>query len=228
MTETAVLVTPDKLAAARGVRACAVYLGSEFCENLLPAPAQLKKAAALPGRRAVLVTPLLTEPSLKKVELLIKTWPAARGKLEIVANDIGLVHLAAKKYGAKVSLTAGRVLAGMLRNSPDAFVEKFIAEHGIARVETDRAEIAGRFTRFGLPLSFHAPYAVAGLTRFCPWERRWTGGRCRFSCRKGPRPLKSRLLPEPLYLNAAGYFTAGKKPGGRNIDRVVYDPAGKL
>lgn len=228
MTETAVSITPDKLAAARGVGASAVYLGSEFCENLLPTPAQLKKVAALPGKRVVLVTPFLTEPSLKKVEMLIKSWPASRGKLEIVANDIGLIHLAAKKYKAKVALSAGRVLAGLLRNSPDAFVEKFIAEHGIARVEVDRAEIADRFTRFGLPASFHAPYAVAGLTRFCPWERRWTGGRCRYSCRKGPRALKSRLMPETLYLSTAGYFTAGEKPGGRNIDRVVYDPAGKL
>lgn len=228
MTETAVALTPLDLAAARGVRAGLVYLGSEFCENLLPKPAQFRKAAAPPGRRVVLVTPFLTEPSLKAVERLIQSRPAGSGRLELVANDLGLVRLAAKKYRGRVALSLGRVLAGLLRNSPDDFIERFIAEHGVERVEADRPDIAARWARFGLPVSFHAPYAAAGLTRFCPWERRWTGGRCRFSCRRGPRALKSRLLPEPLYLSTAGYFTAGEKPGGRNIDRLVYDPAGKL
>ncbi len=228
MKETGILLTPDGLAAARGVRADLVYLGSEFCENLLPTPAQFKRARALPGKRAVLVTPLLTERGLKKAEAVVRSCAAAGG-LEVVVNDLGLAGLLAKKYPRKTVLSAGRVLAGILSASPDPFLARLFKEHGIARLEADRAETVERFSRLpGLRFTFHAPYAYAGLTRFCPWEKRWTGGRCGFSCRRGPKKLASRLLPEPLYLIGAGYFTAGGKPGGGPIDRVVYDPAGKL
>lgn len=230
MMETGILTDPKKLSAASGVKASLIYLGSEFCQNLLPTPAQFGKALALPGKRLVLATPLLTEPGLAAVERLLRAYPARGGKLELVANDLGLLRLVSKKYRGRVAPVIGRVLAGILKVSPDDFIKRFLAEHGIARLEADRAETVERYSGFpGLAFTFHAPYAYAGLTRFCPWEKRWTGEKCRFSCLRGPKKLQSRLLPEPLYLVNAGYFTAGGRPGGSGrIDRLVYDPAGKL
>lgn len=224
MTETCISLSPKTPLPGRGVKTDLFYLGSEFCQNLLPTPAQFKKARALAGRPVALTTPLLTGNALAAVEAVLRAHPAGKDKLEVVANDLGLIHLAARKYAGKVTLSLGRVLAGFLKSSPDPFLEKFFREHGINRVETDRPDLVRRFSRLpGLCFSYHAPYACAGVTRFCPWERLWTGERCGYSCRRGARKLQSRLLPETLYLVSAGYFTAGEKPGGGRIDRLVYD-----
>lgn len=224
MTETCISLNPKTPLPGRGVKTDIFYFGSEFCQNLLPTPAQFKKARALAGRPVALSTPLLTGDALKAVEAVLRAHPAGKEKLEVVANDLGLIHLAAKKYSGKVSLSLGRVLASYLKSSPDPFLEKFFNENGISRVEADRPDLVRRFSRIpDLSFSYHAPYAFAGVTRFCPWERLWTGKKCGFSCLRGARKLQTRLLPETLYLVNAGYFTAGEKPGGGRIDRLVYD-----
>lgn len=222
MTKTGITLNPRTLASGRGTPADMVYFGSEFCQNLLPTPAQFVRARALTRRPVALATPLLTGDALRAVEAVLRAHPAGQGRLEVVANDFGLIHLAAKKYSGKVSLSVGRVLAGYLKSSPNPFLAKFFREHGISRLEADRPETVERFSRFAcLSFSYHASYACAGVTRFCPWEKLWTGKRCRFSCQRGARRLESRLLPETLYLVNAAYFTAGAKPGGGRIDRLV-------
>ena len=199
-----------------------VYFGSEFCQNLLPTPAQFKRARALAGRPVALATPLLTGNALAAVEAVLRAHPAGQGRLEVVANDFGLIHLAAGKYADRVSLSVGRVLAGYLKSSPNPFLAKFFREHGISKLEADRATTVERFSRSCRPsFNYHAAYTCAGVTRFCPWEKLWTGERCRYSCQRGARKLESRLLPETLYLVNAAYFTAGVKPGGGRIDRLV-------
>ena len=211
-----------------GPKSDIIYLGSEFCPNLLPGPAEFGRALKLFKKRAVLVTPFLTDRRFRNIEAIIRGYSGAEDPLEIVANDLGLIHLVRKKYAAKVRLSLGRILSHALRSSGGAFMEKFFAENRISRIEADSADLLDCYGRFpGLSCSYHIPYSYMGVTRFCPWEKRWVEEKCRFTCLGGGRKLTSRLLPQPLYLMHSGYFIHGSMPpGNRGIDRIVYPPSG--
>jgi hypothetical protein len=204
-----------------------VYLGSEFCPNLLPGPAEFGLALKTFKKRVVLVTPFLTDRAFKGIEAIIKKYSGRKEKLEIVANDLGLIHLVGKKYSSVARLSLGRVLGNLLKSSSDGFLVKFLSENKITRLETDSAELPERYGRLpGLSFTYHMPYSYMAVTRFCPWEKRWVDEKCRYTCLAGGKKLSSRLLPAPLHLISSGYFAAGgKPPKNGKIDRIIYQPS---
>lgn len=208
------------------LKADLVYLGSEFCQNLLPRPEDFSRAVKVFGKRVVLVTPFLTDRCFGNIEKIIRANSGGE-KLEIVANDLGLIHLVGKKYASKVTLSLGRVLGNLMKSSSPGFMTGFLAGHGIARAEADSPEQADRCGRFGgIACTYHIPYSYVAVTRFCPWEKHWVGKKCRYTCQAGGKKLTSRLILQPLLLMNCGYFTDGGKPvRNANIDRIVYQPS---
>ena len=69
-----------------GLKADLVYLGSEFCQNLLPGPAEFGRALKLFRRPVVLATPLLTDELFRNIEAVIRARGGSGGPLEIVAT----------------------------------------------------------------------------------------------------------------------------------------------
>ena len=223
--QTGIALSARRLLGLRRVEADWIYLGSEFCPNLLPSAAEFSRAlAAYPGRIA-LATPFLTDRGLSRVAELLRRVPAGAG-LPLIVNDAGLLSLAAARFAARVELAAGRILADILAASPDAYLARYFAEHGVRRVETDSPQTLARYARFpALACTRHVPRAYAAVTRFCPWEREWVGRACGRSCEGKIRRLESRRLPRALALSGCGYFTeAQPRLDDRRIDRVVRHP----
>lgn len=211
-----------------GLKNDLVYLGGEFCQNLLPGPEEFGRALKTFKKRVVLVTPFLTDRLFKSIEAIIRKYSGGDGPLEIVANDIGLIHRVREKYASKARLSLGRILGNMLlKSSREAFIAKFLAENGITRIEADSAELLDRYGRLGgLSFTYHIPYSYLAVTRFCPWEKHWVDEKCRYTCLGAARKLTSRLIPRPLHLINCGYFADGGKPARNgNIDRIVYQPS---
>lgn len=212
-----------RAARASALKGCGLlYLGDEFCENLLPTRADLGAAAERFRGRVVLATPLLTDAAFDEVERIINSFSSAADRLEVVINDLGLLHTVKRRYARRVDATLGRVLAHRVKVMPAGFARRFLKEHGVKRVELDDPALLPRFEVFrGLKISFHTPFRYLSATRFCPWERHWPGP-CALSCLGKTRKLEHPRLPGPLLLKgqAYGLRTAGV-PAHPALDRVV-------
>jgi hypothetical protein len=170
-----------------------LYFGMEFCERLLPSPAQLKRALTFAGDNTLaftLVTPYVTEKGLAQVERLMSTLCAMQPESEIVFNDWGIFHLLREKhYPLKPVL--GRLL-NKLKRGPrivpvkdkipktalDYFmtpnisipeVRSFLLQRGIMRVECDHLLQGLNLDDIGndLRISLYLPFAYVTTSRFC-------------------------------------------------------------
>lgn len=170
-----------------------LYFGMEFCERLLPAASQLKKALTFARDNNLaftLVTPYVTDKGLNKVETLITILSETKPDSELVFNDWGVFHLLReKKYPLKPVL--GRLLNKMKRGprivhlknlipetSLDYFmtpglsipaIQRFLLTNTIERVEFDNLlqglNLGGITPE--LHLSLYLPFAYITTTRFC-------------------------------------------------------------
>ena len=170
-----------------------LYFGMEFCERLLPSPAQLKKALtfAVDQQAAfTLVTPYVTEAGLKQVEKLVAALCEVQPASEIIFNDWGVFHLLREKsYPLKPVL--GRLLNKLKRGprivpvrdkipatSLDYFmtpnlsipaVGSFLLDLGVSRVECDNLLQGLNLDGISndLHISLYLPFAYVTTTRFC-------------------------------------------------------------
>lgn len=224
---TAIMLNGRRLPPAGVVKSGLVYLGSEFCPNLMPTAAGFARARRLFGKPVVLVTPILSDKGLAAAEAVIKKHASRGERLEVVVNDLGLAARA-RGYGAAVSITAGRVLLRSLSSSPDDFLRRFLAGNGVTRLEADSPALLARWLRLGVgPVSYHMPRAFAAVTRFCPWEKRWVDEKCGFSCLGRCAELAGAGLPAPLLLADCGYCVRNADTlKNCRADRLVYRPEG--
>ena len=209
-----------------GLKAGLIYLGSEFCQNLLPGPEEFGRALKVFRKPVVLATPLLTDGLFGNIETIIRKYAGKKERLEIVANDLGLIRLVAKKYASKTRLSLGRILGDFLSSAPDAFLEKFFAENGITRVEADSQDMLSRYSRLKkLSCTCHIPWSHMAVTRYCPWEKHWVSEKCRHTCLGKSKKLTEARLRRPLRLINCGYFVeSGELPKIGKMDRIVYSP----
>jgi hypothetical protein len=170
-----------------------LYFGMEFCERLLPSPAQLTKALGFAVDNTLdftLVTPYVTERGLEQVEKLLATLCDIKPDSELVFNDWGIFHLVKeKKYPLRPVL--GRLLNKLKRGprivpvmdkipatSRDYFmtpnlsipeVRSFLLDRGIARVECDNLLQALNLDDIGkhLHVSLYLPFVYVTTSRFC-------------------------------------------------------------
>ncbi len=201
-----------------------LYLGDEFCQNLVPSPDDFACAVDAFGGRVVLVTPLLTDAAFDSVEEIVEAHASPRRPLELVVNDLGLLHAARARWARSVRPSLGRVFMHRVKVMPRGFARGFLKEHGVRRVELDDPALLPRFEGFGLKYSFHTPFRYLSVTRFCPWERRWQGP-CGYACLGAVRKLEHPRLPAPLLLKGQAYgVRTGRPPRHPAIDRLVGEP----
>ncbi|MFA6030841.1 MAG: hypothetical protein WC969_13365 [Elusimicrobiota bacterium] len=202
-----------------------LVLGSEFCERLLPDAREFAAFRDLfPGRLA-LATPLLTDDGLDRVRELLRLGTAGGRRLEVVANDLGLLEVLRAGFRRGVEVSCGRVLANRVRIMPREYARGFLARYKVARIEADDAGALARLKALGPEISWHHPFRYATLTRFCPWEKRWAFA-CARSCRGKATPLSSPRVPETLWLRGPAYFVKGQGPR-RDAARCVFTPSPK-
>lgn len=187
-------------------RLSSVYLGSEFCEFLLPSAEILKrgiKLAELSGTRFALVTPLACDDVIDQLSTLLPLLP---GDGELIVNDWGVASMARRKF-PQLKLAAGRLLCKMIKDPRlNSAVWTEMYPHGLAgesfhrmlqalrieRIELDAPPYAVPkvFAGLELPAAVHAPFGYVSKGRMCkigslslPTTQKFSSGReCRREC----------------------------------------------
>lgn len=199
-----------------------LYLGDEFCQNLLPARADFGAAVESFKGRVVLVTPLLTDEVFDEMEKLITCFSGPKKRLEVVVNDLGLLHTVRRRCSRRVNITLGRLFTHRVKAMPPVFAGRFLKEHDVKRVELDDPSLLPGFEVFkGVKFSFYSPFRYISTTRFCPWERHWPAA-CALSCLGKARKLEYPRLPRPLLLKGQAYgLKTSVVPAHPALDRLV-------
>ena len=156
-----------------------LYIGEEFCENLLPGPKQLAACAGAllaEGKKVCVLTPPVSEKGLAVLADLfagLKKIKNRAGNLDLTVNDFGALELAGKsRLGVK--LNAGRLLRhnafqtdkDSLRVIDTRCLEAF-AELGISRFEV---AVASKKFRTNFPrVSEKAGAGDFRLTMYYPY-----------------------------------------------------------
>lgn len=178
-----------------GQRFARLYFGQEFCENLLPTPADLEKALSFAhehGLAFTLVTSYVTDVGLNKVRELLSYLRAQGQNGEVVFNDWGVLLLLAEEF-PEMEPVAGRVIDKMKRDprftgrdyeesfSPEGRkmlmtsnisalpYRQLLKHYGVHRVELDPVLQGFDFDLKPLNLraSVYLPYGFATTGRIC-------------------------------------------------------------
>jgi hypothetical protein len=168
-----------------------VYYGVEFCERLLPAISDLKRALDFAGDKRLdftLVTPYLTERGLEKLEGLLEVLVKTRPDSEVVFNDYGVLRVLCRSYpglepvlGRLLNRTKrGPRLMTVIDKLPETTVayfrdsnlnvpalNEFYSRYGVKRVELDNLLQGLGFTLERWRGSLYLPYAYVTTTRLC-------------------------------------------------------------
>lgn len=203
----------------------AIHYGNEFCERLLPSPAELARAVdwtRAAGLALSLVTPAsVTDSGVSRLRNLLRRLPAGS---EVVVNDWGVMRLVRREF-PRLEAIVGRVLCKMLKDpripsaqwkclgphglSAPGFAD-LLSKLGITRMEVDMPPYATveEFRPIRLNLSLHAPYGFATKGRICRVGSLNLEAKQRFAAGHGCR--KECLL----YVNEMTRQAKGETPRG--------------
>ncbi len=183
-----------------------LYIGSEFCEHLLPRRQMLRRAidcARDLNCRVSLLTPIASPQVIRNLAELLPCLPAGS---EVIVNDWGVGYFV-KNHFAKLGLVAGRILCRMIKDPrlgqaglttsfsfdprPLAAIFKRL---GIGRMEIDVPLSVDSSTFSSLPMrtSVHVPFSSVAKGRMCRMgssairgpERFAVGRMCKRECLK--------------------------------------------
>ncbi|MDD2805101.1 MAG: hypothetical protein PHV33_06065 [Elusimicrobiales bacterium] len=220
-----------------------VYLGAEFCENLLEdgfcGEAGRWQAE---GKKVCLLTPLLTERGVKAFGSLVRRLLAAcsagrldPARLELTVNDLGAAALAAKERWP-FKLAAGRQISHNLlqleKKSLKAVNRPTLAFFSGLGIERFEISPAGRMPpanfrsrAFGLGpgafrVTLHYPYLDLTTTRTCPVGMPYVAPRdsvsginCGRECEACSFEVDHPWIKEKLHLRGNTVFAAFPKKG---------------
>lgn len=182
MTERAVSITPPELGALNEKVLGGydrVYLGSEFCQHLLPSVDEVRALKDKGVGKLTVLTPLLPTADLraflKLFGRILKLFPRA----ELSLGDLGLMRAVNRAYGGAVPLLLARPVSADFIRMDERFLERFFAENNLRLLETDEPDRIAAFKGRGVKFSFHYPFKYLSMTRFCPFVK---GGACSRAC----------------------------------------------
>jgi hypothetical protein len=190
------------------LEACdAVYMGSDFCVNLLPSVRDIHRTVQRHGRNIVLATPVVTGEGVAKILDLVGKKAAGSRIAEVIVNDWGLLY-ALRTRGVPVSL--GRLLAQQLQRYPQELLAGFCRKYHVRAIEMDDLEFMHNIPE-NIKVHFHYPLRFLCFTRFCPHEKNICSA-CRGSCTRKAVSLYAPSVQKDFYLIANAYFELRKAP----------------
>lgn len=168
-----------------------LYFGNEFCEQLIPSRADLRRVLDFvmqEGLDFTLVSPYVTNKGLEKLEVLFEELAQNKPDSEVVFNDYGVLRVLNRRY-AGLEPVMGRLLNRMKRGPrlmtvidklPRTTVEyfrgsnltvpdmvEFLGEYSVRRVELDNVLQGIGFQLEGLEASLYVPFSYVTTTRLC-------------------------------------------------------------
>lgn len=181
-----------------------IYLGSEFCEHLLPTPNALRngiKKVLERNCRASLLTPIAAPKDLRALGELLPILPDGS---EVIASDWGTAYFIRTHFPG-LRLVAGRILCRMIKDPRlDAAksdvagrfdprpLRSMLSRLGFARMEIDvpLSDAYATISNLPMPASVHVPFACVAKGRMCRIgstaitgsERFGVGRRCKKEC----------------------------------------------
>lgn len=193
-----------------------VAVGSEFCQNQLPKPEDLKKFHRKTGIKPAIATSIMTDSGLK-------LWAGFFGKLaeiglseEVIINDFGILPLVKGKF----KLCIGRIMARDFSKMGLSWALKFFSENGVTGIEADTPELLREVKRFGLAVSWHRGYSLTAPTTFCPFEKHFRAV-CSKACLGETPILKNADIGYAVTLVEKAYFRKEKRGIPAGISRVI-------
>lgn len=172
-----------------------LYFGNEFCEYRIPKPNQVQKFLEICEKEElipVLVTPVVTDFGLERIEDCLKYLNSYNGKLSIVVNDYGVMELLKKNNNNKFEIIAGRVLDKLShesRASNDDLYE-YYDEEGLKYAMTpgilskSHRKVLNKYDvvryEFDFPKVGIAPSIKTRLSLYWPYSYETTGRVCLF------------------------------------------------
>ncbi|MEI7527637.1 MAG: hypothetical protein WCK76_01730 [Elusimicrobiota bacterium] len=202
-----------------------VYIGSSFCQNLLPAADDVRRLRAAGARALTLATPLLTGAALKKFIKTLERVLETEKEVEVSVNDLGLLAALRRRFrGRAVPLLGRPVSHDFLRMSPE-FLKKFFREYGIKMLESDEAGMVENLpAATPLKISFHYPLEYLAMSRLCAHT-----GELSAACGRGCAGVQAGLARpggESLVLRANAYFRGNAPCPHKAVKRLVFTPRG--
>ena len=173
-----------------------LYFGSEFCQHLLPSVDDTKRAADAAEERdwgLSLLTSYSTDPFVEQTMALVhSSLEHTSRKMEVIANDWGLIRRLRLEFGDRVTLVVGRGLNRMMRDPrvPDVGPEHLAGDQppdtwhhssmhsrgfrdlltqlGVGGVESDLPlQGVAPLPESDIPSSIHAPWGMVASGRIC-------------------------------------------------------------
>lgn len=181
-----------------------VYLGSEFCEHLIPTPGALRNGVAIAHDLRCMVSLLAPIAAPKDLRALGNLLPMLPDESEVIVSDWGTAYFVRERFPG-LRLVAGRVLCRMQRDpripaAHSTLAASFdpkplgvmLARLGFVRMELDvpLSDPLDAFSSLPLPASVHVPFSCVAKGRMCRigsaamrgTERFAVGRRCRKEC----------------------------------------------
>ena len=170
-----------------------LYFGAEFCERLIPDPAEALRVADFAHGRGLaltLMTPYVTDSGLERLSPVLDALRDEQMPVEVVFNDWGVLDLLRHDYPEFVPVM-GRLLnktkrgprimniidklPGSCRNYFESCVLSvgeacdFLKKRSVYRVEFDNQLQGIRLenTDPGIAKSLYVPYVFVSTTRYC-------------------------------------------------------------
>jgi len=223
MTERAVSITPLELGALtrkvlQGYER--VYLGSEFCQHLLPSLDEVRELKDKGVKELTVLTPLLPTAQLrsflKLFDRILGLFPGA----ELSLGDLGLMRAVNRAYGGSVPLLLARPVSADFIRMDERFLARFFSENNLRLLETDEPDRIAAFRGRGVKFSFHYPFKYLSMTRLCPFMK---GGVCSRAC--AGRTLKIQQTAPyrgSFFLKNNFYFAENRGLPPEGVARTVF------
>jgi hypothetical protein len=223
MTERAVSITPPELGELTGKVLAGydrVYLGSEFCQHLLPSLDEVRALKDKGVEELTVLTPLLTTAQLRSFLKLfgriLKLFPGA----ELSLGDLGLLRAVNRAYGGAVPLLLARPVSADFIRMDERFLERFFDENNLRLLETDEPDRIAAFRGRGVMFSFHYPFKYLSMTRLCPFVK---GGVCTRACAGKTLTIRQTApYSGSFLLKNNAYFSADGALPPSGIARTVF------
>lgn len=151
-----------------------IYLGSEFCQNLIPSEQEIKKVLDVGFKKVVLFIPFLTEEKFNQYKnLILKLAKNYENKIEISTSDIGIIYFLNKRF-PKIPKNISRPLSIEFVRMKNEILKETIKELKINAIETDEEIFIQKLIKNKIKTHFHVRLAFVALQRHCAFTGKIT------------------------------------------------------
>lgn len=200
-----------------------IYLGSEFCQNLMPTEYEIIKSLNCGFKKIVLFVPFLTQEHFKKYSKFIKlVLEKFNEKIEISTSDLGIIDYMNRKFPSAVK-NISRPLSIEFVRMKDEILKKIMKELKINAVETDEKIFANKLISCGIKFHIHTSYGFVALQRHCLFIKKISDN-CLNICLNQEIKLKVPYSKHFTYARNNVYLKKIKNENIKTPDRIIYWP----